>query len=98
MTDRVTIAPLDDPRYQPQHPPINGAVPWVVNRWGPRSQLRWFRRFRDSLDTRWVQWDCYYCVSVEHRGGCCVSCLDEEYAGYGGSASGCCCKAREEKP
>lgn len=94
----MTLAPLDDPRYVPQHPPRNGSVPWVVEKWGPRSQLRWFRRFRDSLDASWVQWDRYHRVSVEHLGGHCLSCLDEEeYLGYRGT-TGCCCRAMMVSP
>lgn len=93
MLRAMLLAPLDDPRYEPKYPPVNGGVPHVVSMWGPRSQLRWFRRFRDQLDARWVDWARYYCISLEHRGGCCVSCLDDEMEGYGGYGSGCCCLA-----
>lgn len=92
----TVTAPLEDPTYRPKYPPVDGRIPAVVERWGPRSQVRWFRRFGEQLGSRPVAvWDRYYVDSVAHRGLCCTSCLDDEYEGYGGYSSGCCCKAKE---
>ena len=88
------IAPLDDPAYIPQYPPVDGQVPEVVVKWGPRSQLRWFRRFGKLLGVR-NDWDRYYCTSPHHRGLCCTSCEGEYLDGYQGGGvmmdGWCCC-------
>lgn len=84
------VAPLDDPHYTPQHPPIDGRVPDVVAKWGPASQLRWFRRFIDQLGQR-TDWARYYCESPHHTGACCGSCFDESNDGYGVLLDGWCC-------
>lgn len=86
-------APLDDPAYTPVHQPANGQVPDVVALWGPRSQLRWFRRFADQLAKR-KDWDRFYCQSEHHHGTCCYSCFDEWQVGIGVMMDGwCCCRA-----
>lgn len=93
------LAPLDDPRYVPQHPPVGGKVPDVVAKWGPRSQLRWFRRFRRFRREIGAQpvavWDAHYCTSEHHRGQCCDSCQQEYLDGYHGGGvmtdGWCCC-------
>lgn len=82
----MPIAPLDDPSYVPAHSPVDSAIPDVVERWGPRSQLRWFRRFGARLGRR-KDWDRFYCQSEHHRGFCCYSCHEEGLAGDGW----CCC-------
>jgi hypothetical protein len=88
----LTRAPLDDPDYVPQHPPVNGIIPDVVAKWGPRSQLRWFRRFRSQLADRQPQsWDRFYCATENHLGGCCYSCYDEADMGTGVIMDGWCC-------
>lgn len=87
-------APLEDPTYAPEHPPVNGQIPDVVAKWGPRSQHRWFRRFRSQLADRQEQgWGQFYCVTENHLGGCCYSC-DEEYEYSTGVMmdDGCCCR------
>jgi hypothetical protein len=85
-------APLDDPAYDPEHSPIAGQVPDVVAKWGPRSQLRWFRRFGTELAPR-RDWDRFYCASEHHRGACCLSCWDEGDMGVlGVSGEYCCCR------
>jgi len=86
MPDR---APLDDPAYAPEHPPINGIIPPVVARWGPKSQRRWFRRFRAEL--KWQSLDGFYCESEHHVGSCCDSCAQDAAMGYGGDVDGYCC-------
>ena len=86
---------LDDPAYTPKHPPIGGRVPDVVAKWGAASQLRWFRRFWDDLSRSTLQakaLEPFYCQSEEHRGACCISCLQEQYDGYYYTDS-CCCRA-----
>lgn len=90
----MTIAPLEDPAYKPLHPPVNGRVPGVVAKWGPRSQLRWFDRFAGQLKPMPHKvWDQFYCVVLAHRGQCCTSCLQDKEDGYGGDIDGCCCAA-----
>lgn len=92
----MSAAPLDDPAYEPKHPPINGKVPDVVAKWGPRSQLRWFRRYRHKVGAQPVSvWNAHYCTSEHHLGQCCTSCEQEYLDGYHGSVASdgwCCCK------
>ena len=84
--------PLDDPCYVPAHPPINDRVPVMITRWGPRSQVRWFRRFADEVGSQPVAvWDAHYCASERHRGQCCGSCGDDFLNGYAGDLEGRCC-------
>lgn len=93
----MPTAPLDDPAYVPVHQPTGGAVPDVVERWGPRSQLRWFRRFGTQLGWR-HDWDRFYCTSEHHRGLCCSSCFDEYQDGYGiMMGAWCCCLDERNK-
>lgn len=87
----TAVAPLDDPAYQPEHPPINGQVPDVIAKWGPRSQRRWFQRFRTDLAPR-KDWDKFYCHSEHHRGLCCFSCQDEQQEGIREWDDRCCCR------
>lgn len=99
---RVT-APLEDPTYLPKHPPENGYIPWVVEKWGPRSQLRWFRRFYSQLRStgRTSFWEPYFIDSVQHRGRCCSSCIGDYEDGYDSPYEDhCCCLApiAGEKP
>jgi hypothetical protein len=90
------LAPLDDPRYEPKHPPRNGCIPSGVERWGARSQVRWFNRFFDSL-IKQQEWARYYVFSTQHTGSCCSSCLDDVNEGYEPyDADRCCCRA--ERP
>ena len=85
--------PLEDPDYTPAHPPINGRVPEVIEKWGPASQLRWFDRFRDQLKPRpMAEWDRWYCTTTAHTGSCCSSCQQDQDYGYGDDIDGCCCK------
>lgn len=83
----TTLAPLEDPTYEPKHPPINGQPPDVVAKWGPRSQVRWFRRFHGSVTIR--DWRRFFVMSIEHRDVCCQACFDpDEY--WDGEE--CCCR------
>lgn len=92
------LAPLDDPAYTPQHPPLESQVPDVITNWGPRSQLRWFRRFGQQLGPR-KDWDRYYCQSEHHPGLCCSSCDDEYEAATGVRLDGwCCCRDQRSAP
>jgi hypothetical protein len=93
MTQKLgTAAPLEDPTYEPKHPPVGGGVPPVVAKWGPRSQVRWFRRFAQQLSPR-RDWDRFFCSSVEHVGPCCFSCDEELMQGEGVQLDGwCCCR------
>jgi hypothetical protein len=93
MTAASGTAPLDDPAYIPQHQPDRGTVPDVIARWGPRSQLRWFRRFGGQLRPQpAAYWDPFYCSSEDHRGDCCVSCIADQEEGYGSVDGACCCR------
>ena len=90
----MAVPPLEDPAYVPEHPPVNGVVPDVVAKWGPQSQLRWFRRFMNQVTPmRASGWDRFYCNSVEHRGLCCESCAEDAENGYGSFEEHCCCYA-----
>lgn len=85
-------APLEDPSYDPVHRPERGRVPAVVARWGPASQLRWFRRFWPAL-VRPQNLSGFWCTSEHHVGPCCVSCDSELQDGFGVQVDGwCCCK------
>jgi hypothetical protein len=93
------VAPLEDPSYVPAHPPTSDRVtPDVVAKWGPRSQLRWFVRFRKALRPRRPDWWArFYCSSVQHRGLCCDSCLDDYDAGYDEpNGDRCCCRSERD--
>jgi hypothetical protein len=94
MTADTGTAPLDDPAYVPQHPPVNGIVPEVVRKWGLRSQYRWFGRFWPQLKAQpYSFWAAFYCSSESHRGLCCSSCIEDKAEGYGDDIDGCCCRA-----
>jgi hypothetical protein len=85
------LAPLDDPRYQPAHPPLDGRIPEVVVKWGPKSQVRWFRRYAAEVGAQPIAvWARHYCVSEHHRGQCCYSC-DDDPVTRGLFPDGCCC-------
>ncbi|MET9385319.1 hypothetical protein ABZY09_30670 [Streptomyces sp. NPDC002928] len=87
------VAPLEDPAYEPEHPPVGGGVPAVVARWGARSQVRWFTRFWREL--RFPQdLSGFWVFSEHHRGPCCLSCESEFLDGFQGGglmADGWCC-------
>ncbi|MFE3202226.1 hypothetical protein [Embleya sp. NPDC059237] len=103
----MTLAPLEDPTYTPKHQPTGGRIPAVVARWGPRSQLRWYRRFdRDlvtPLDAPARQRhndtiDSMYVHSLEHVGPCCSACFSEfEETGIPVNEYGCCCRSTRPK-
>lgn len=85
-------APLDDPDYEPKHPPQNGIVPAVVARWAAASQIRWFSRFRTVLAKR-QDWSLFHAESPLHKDWCCWRCRDVEY--WDGDE--CCCRGYEVK-
>lgn len=91
----VELTPLEDPDYEPRHPPVDGRIPDVVARWGKASQLRWFQRFAGELNPL-ENFAAYWVTSEHHRGVCCGSCLGEFEDGYQGGgvmADGyCCCR------
>lgn len=92
----ISRPPLEDPAYDPVHKPINRRPPAVVAKWGPVSQLRWFRRFwADLTPIREDDLKNFYCHSDQHKGACCASCLSEQEDGYY-YTDGCCC--RSERP
>lgn len=98
--------PLEDPTYVPQHPPTpGGGIPAVVEKWGPKSQLRWFTRFYGQLrPASRVQWDRYYCESELHRGFCCPSCVEDQGTEWAfdslddDGVHRCCCITLRDEP
>lgn len=85
--------PLEDPTYDPVHKPLAGIVPSVVEKWGPRSQVRWFKRFRNELYRFARIAEHFYTESVEHKGDCCWSCVSEKNEGYHYLDDCCCCRS-----
>jgi hypothetical protein len=91
--------PLEDPAYEPKHPPVDGLIPEVVEKFGPATQLRWFKRFRSVLrfSTKNNMF-LYHVTSEHHRGPCCGSCLveweEDSPRGYGTVIDDgyCCCR------
>lgn len=85
-------SPLNDPDFEPGHPPVDGMIPDVVRRWGKPSQLRWFNRYRRKLATG--QDVTGLSVSSEHHlGWCCWTCVVEDEEGRGVIMDGyCCCR------
>jgi hypothetical protein len=91
------LAPLDDPAYRPAHPPVDGLPRDIIARWGARSQLRWFDRFRGQLRGAPIGfWARFYCSSDTHRGSCCFSCIEDKFTGYGDDITGCCCRSEDD--
>lgn len=92
----AALAPLEDPDYQPRYVPENGRPPAIVAKWGPRSQVRWFRRFWNDLGDHGLvntdRLEGFYCHSTEHTGPCCSSCMDYEDET---PDRYCCCKGYE---
>ncbi|WP_161500836.1 hypothetical protein [Embleya scabrispora] len=102
--------PLEDPTYTPKHPPVGGRIPAVVERWGPRSQRRWFRRFGRNLATPLASLtaaeyqrhldiiDAMHVHSLEHAGPCCAGCfLEREETGIPVNDHGCCCQSTRQE-
>lgn len=94
----MTMHPLDDPAHVPLNPPVDGQIPDVVSRFGPATQIRYFRRFWDDLGVLTEErLRDYYCHSIEHRGACCSSCIADEWDGYDYGGSGCCCRSTRQE-
>lgn len=90
--EQIPPGPLDDPRYKPAHPPVDGWPPDVVRRWEPSSQIRWFSRYRRELrQATAAEWNRFWVESLQHRGLCCGRCDEDEWAGYS-PVDGCCCR------
>lgn len=91
----MSNAPLNDPSYKPEHPPVNGRIPEVVKRFGMATQLRWFRWFWKELRVL-NDYSGYYVSSEHHLGLCCMPCTGEFVDGHHGGgviADGwCCCR------
>lgn len=59
----------------------------------PQAEVDFFKRYPKTRMPS-AQWDRFYCVSVQHRGLHCSSCLsDQEYTGYANFDDKCCCRA-----
>lgn len=95
----IEVPPLEDYSYEPENPPIDGMIPEVVKKFGPRTQIRWFKRF--YLDLKKGQsFGEYYTSSEQHKGYCCLDCdyeLVEFGTGVMAFGPGCCCRAQEGK-
>lgn len=93
------LLPLEDPAYLPVNPPTpGGGIPAVVGLWGPRSQLRWFRRFHARLRPQPASyWARFYCESLDHIGQCCPSCIDDAGTEWAWE-DGCCCRSYRDHP
>lgn len=91
-------APLEDPQYVPEHPPVDGRIPSVVSKFGAATQVRWFQRFlKDLKPMPYDEWERYHIHSVEHPGSCCMSCDEDEELGYGSMRPDfCCCRSMKE--
>jgi hypothetical protein len=93
----VSRPPLEDPSYEPKYPPVDGKIPAEVSKFGPETQLRWFKRFSGDLDQGYNYYD-YYTISEHHRGPCCGSCVVEyeenQGTNYGSVIDDgwCCCR------
>ena len=95
-SDRDVLAddsPLNDPSYQPQHRPVRGVIPPVVEKWGARSQVRWFARYgREIKAMPSSAWDQFHVDSSMHKGMCCESCIEDANEGHGlYDPEVCCC-------
>jgi hypothetical protein len=44
------VQPLDDYDYRVKYPPVNGKVPEIFEKWGPRTQERYLKRFEGELN------------------------------------------------
>lgn len=89
--------PLEDLDYKPRYLPVNGKPNPAVAKWGPASQLRWFRRFWGTVEMPMLfdgDLADFYCSSTEHKGACCPSCIDEQESGYF-YIDDCCCRAHQ---
>lgn len=83
------MTPLEDPDYEPRHPPVGSRIPLVVQKWGAPSQMRWFARYGSALGRLpYDAWDRHYVSTDKHRGLCCHRCDEEIWYG-----DDCCCKA-----
>lgn len=92
-TESEGVAPLNNPSYVPRHPPQDGRVPDVVEKWGPRSQLRWFERYGSALRPQpLATWNRFHHNSPFHRGDCCISCIEDgEFFEDDNGQRLCCC-------
>lgn len=60
----------------------------------PREEIDFFAKYPDTV-MPYDQWERFYCVSTQHRGLHCGSCLsDEEYLGVANFDDKCCCKGK----
>lgn len=89
----MSNAPLEDPSYKPKYPPVDGKIPAVVIKFGPATQLRWFRRFLRDLGWGANFYE-YYTTSKHHKGPCCGTCIVDCEEGYGSVIDDgwCCCR------
>jgi hypothetical protein len=95
---------LDDPGYHPKHPPINGRIPAVVHRFGPRTQIRWFSQYRRMLRWPWPAIaDQFYLTSLDHTGLCCHMCEHRIPASWqwnpprNPDVTPCCCRTGDNQ-
>ena len=91
-------SPLNDRQYRPVNLPVNGKAPEGIEKWGPKSQVRWFHRFYGQVLGTHAYWNDYYIDSTQHRGLCCESCMEDEQNGYRDwDEEVCCCRAMKDE-
>lgn len=70
---------------------------WKLTNPTPQQQIDYFKE-HSGIRIPTKMWDTFYCVSLEHMGFHCGSCLsDEEYLGTPNFDDKCCCLAPQEK-
>jgi len=71
---------------------MSGEPPEGLESLPAEKQVVWFREHPTLMMTM-QEWDRYYSSSVQHRGQCCWSCMDDRDAGYADDPENCCCIA-----
>ena len=47
--------PLENPDYDPKYPPVNGKLPEIFEKWGPKTQKRYLARYKKELINEYIQ-------------------------------------------
>lgn len=70
---------------------------WKLTNPTPEQQVEYFENHKDTKMPR-SMWQEFYCVTTQHMGFHCDSCLsDEEYLGMPNFDDKCCCIATKNK-
>jgi len=46
---------LENPDYDPKYPPVNGKLPEIFEKWGPKTQKRYLARYKKELINEYIQ-------------------------------------------